>query len=83
MIKDYLKSLEQTTITGGEDLEITTQLQSLLQEYQEANQSSMFELDLRNLLTSVKNNKLILPQLLVTQIEDYINPTSIATTKLS
>lgn len=83
LIKDYLKSLEQTTITGGEDLEITTQLQSLLQEYQEANQSSMFELDLRNLLTSVKNNKLILPQLLVTQIEDYINPTSIATTKLS
>lgn len=79
LIKDYIKSLNQS-VNGDSDLEITTQFVSLQKEYQEANQSSIFDVDLQNVLTSVQNNTLIIPQLVVTQIEDYLNPTTDAIT---
>lgn len=75
LIKDYLKSVQQSLhVNNDEASQIpTSHLENLQQEYNEASQASLFNSDLENILTSVRNNKLTLPLTLVKQIEDFLS----------
>lgn len=67
-----MKSLQQSLYIYEDPLITAPQFASLQQEYEEAGQAVIFKSDLWNVLTSFRNNKMILSPMLAKQIEEFL-----------